>query len=418
MKRHLPILLLVACAVFFAATLYFLLKSRFEVGDVYPPASSLRSDPLGTMIFYESLAALPDLRVERDHSPFNRLPDGNGTTYLHLAADHYSWTNLSAETYRIIEQFLLEGGRLVITLTPNYATIADPEEEKAKNKKDSEKESDKDTEEKEDKDPKESDKDDTKHSYVSLEEKWGLLLERPERKEKRQQAFDVKNISPLPLPSTLQWHGDIVLKDPSAAWQIIYNGPEGPVLAEMKRGPGQVVIATDSYFVSNEALVRDRSPELLAWLIGPNHHVVFDEAHLGIMESPGIAALARKYRLLGGAAALFVLAALFIWKNSSRLAPLRQPADFAPDQITGRDAASGYVALLRRNIPPDRILDACLDEWQKSFAHGTKFSAQDRAKIEDIISQENARPPRERDPVKTYQTLCAALKRNPTTPAT
>src|SRR5437016_9305442 len=36
-----------------------------ETGEVYPAYSSLRSDPLGAKALYESLAALPDLTVER-----------------------------------------------------------------------------------------------------------------------------------------------------------------------------------------------------------------------------------------------------------------------------------------------------------------------------------------------------------------
>ena len=39
-----------------------LLIMRFQVGDVYPPYSSYRSDPLGTKAFYEALNLLPDGR--------------------------------------------------------------------------------------------------------------------------------------------------------------------------------------------------------------------------------------------------------------------------------------------------------------------------------------------------------------------
>ena len=57
MKRRLPILLLAACSVGFAIGLFQLFRLRFAVGDVYPEYSSLRSDPVGTMAFYESLRA-------------------------------------------------------------------------------------------------------------------------------------------------------------------------------------------------------------------------------------------------------------------------------------------------------------------------------------------------------------------------
>ena len=40
-----------------------LFQLRFEQGDIYPAYSSLRADPLGTKVFYESLETLPGLSV-------------------------------------------------------------------------------------------------------------------------------------------------------------------------------------------------------------------------------------------------------------------------------------------------------------------------------------------------------------------
>jgi hypothetical protein len=68
------------------------------------------------------------------------------------------------------------------------------------------------------------------------------------------------------------------------------------VVVERQVGRGTIVMASDSYFLSNEALQRDRHADLLAWLVGSGTQVVFDEAHLGIVEKPGVATLMRKYR--------------------------------------------------------------------------------------------------------------------------
>ena len=37
--------------------------------------------------------------------------------------------------------------------------------------------------------------------------------------------------------------------------------------------------------------------------------------------------------------------------------------------MAGKDAAAGFVNLLRRNIPPRDVLTTCFAEWKKSFAH-------------------------------------------------
>src|SRR5262249_22813332 len=95
-----------------------LVTLRFDTGDVYPEYSSLRSDPLGTMAFYESVDGLSVLAASRDFSTTNRLPDGPGTTYLHLAASRSAMENLPDDVFREIERFANAGGRLVMTMYP------------------------------------------------------------------------------------------------------------------------------------------------------------------------------------------------------------------------------------------------------------------------------------------------------------
>ena len=403
MKSSLPALILGCCVLMFGGTLLFLLKSRFEIGDVYPASSSLRSDPLGTMVLYDSLKQLPGLSVGRDHSASNRLPDGRDHTYLHFAANSSDWKELPADLCRTLDDFVVAGGRLVITMKPESAPPPSDKKEKSKEEKPAKKKEGKKAEEK---------KKSKDRELVSLAKRWGLeVATLPATKGQNDKRFQVQNVSALPLPKELPWHGDVVLAGSDATWHVIYTSKNGPVLAEKSRGAGTIVVATDSYFVSNEALVLERQADLLAWIVGPSHHVVFDEAHLGVLDSPGLAALARKYRLYGGAAALLVLAALFIWKNSTSLAPPRKASHNEGNVIVGRDAAAGFVGLLRRNVPRDRVLDLCIGEWRKAFARGTRFSELEKAAFEAVVAEENARPSRDRDPVETSRKLSAALSR-------
>src|SRR5215469_5525700 len=118
MKRYFPLFVLLGCAAAFALGIVYLFDLRFETGDVYPPYSSLRADPLGTMAFYESLEKLPGLAVRRDFSASNKLPDEDQAVYLHLAGDQFELGFMPDEAYRNIQDFLTRGGRLVITLFP------------------------------------------------------------------------------------------------------------------------------------------------------------------------------------------------------------------------------------------------------------------------------------------------------------
>ncbi len=118
MKKNLPWILLFGCVAAVAFGLVDLFRLRFEVGDVYPAYSSLRSDPLGTMAFCEGLGKLPGVVVRRDFSVSDRLPEEPHTVYLHLAAYRHDWQWVSKELFAELEKFQARGGRLVITFFP------------------------------------------------------------------------------------------------------------------------------------------------------------------------------------------------------------------------------------------------------------------------------------------------------------
>src|SRR5262245_42534764 len=106
MKRVLPAMLLVACGVMLTYGIIRLITLRFELGDVYPEYSSLRSDPLGTMVLYESLSDIDEVDARRDFSTANTLPTANRTTYLHIATTATAWQSVTNETFREIERFI------------------------------------------------------------------------------------------------------------------------------------------------------------------------------------------------------------------------------------------------------------------------------------------------------------------------
>src|SRR5262249_13048084 len=154
-------------------------------------------------------------------------------------------------------------------------------------------------------------------------------------------------------------------------------------------GKGTLVLCSDSSFASNLALEREKETGLLVWLIGPNHHVLFDESHLGVEESTGVATLARRYRLHGLAAGILGLAVLFAWKNAAPFAPLLAASDsdrFRWSAMTGRQAFEGLEAVLRRHIAPSALLAACVEQWKRSLPrHGADNA--DAAAMEAVLRQ-------------------------------
>ena len=390
MKRYLGVILIPAFALALVFEIIQLFQFRFETGDVYPAYSSLRSDPLGTMALFESLQTVPGLNVQRDLRPTNTMPQSEGLTYLHLATLPEEWMGMQEEGFREIETFLKAGGRLVVTFYPQAKRP--PEFLRRLEAPD-----------------KNEDKDEKKKP--SARELWGMNYEIRNLKAQAD-AYEpavVEHAGGLPIPQTLSWHSGVVLTDLDPAWKAIYSRESAPVVIERAFGKGTAVIATDSYFLSNEAMLKDREPQLLSWLIGPNKEIMFDEAHFGITESPGVATLIRRYRLTGLIAGLLVVAGLYVWKNSTSLVP--KPSEVAKESLVeGRDSAAGFINLLRRSIAADEILAACFAEWRKSAAQSA-LSPSRIAAAESAYETETSLTKKDRDSVRAYNTISDILRR-------
>jgi hypothetical protein len=413
MNRNFSLILLLACLIGFALGIVELFKLRFETGDVYPEYSSLRNDPLGASAFYESLGRLPGMSADRDFSVNGELPAGSGIAYLHLAGDSGDWKALTEETFKEIESFLRHGGRLVVALFPKTTELfkSSSRERKPEVKKTASQPAEKSGPGKPGR-KREKTKGATGERWVSLKERWGLEFGfkklAPGPGGSYEPVFAANNDEPS-LPDFVTWHSGLVFTNLDPAWRVIYSRDSSPVLIERKFGAGSVVFSTDTYFISNEALRKERHAELLAWLIGSCRRAVFDEAHLGIVEAPGVASLMRRYHLHGLVAGLLLLAGLFIWKNLAGFAP-PGPEEKADAYVAGKDSAAGFVNLLRRHVAPRELLNVCVAEWGKSFPRQMVSPAR-RERVQAVINAEKARPPRERDSVRAYLAICEALKK-------
>jgi hypothetical protein len=418
MKR-LPVLLLLLVAGGFLYGLIHLFNLRFESGDNYPAYSSLRADPLGAKALYESLDQL--LPARRHLQPLSRLGEGRDTTLVWLGED-VKKLRLSPNEFKDLETFVRTGGRVVIGLLPvlerprinrfaargprGKGALPAPPAGAPTNA------------------PGWQPGDEFDEiRRVSIRERWNVSFDYAELSK----TDDGKIVPVLaarrglpddsPLPRSISIHTSLHFDALDPAWRTIYARVAGtnvqPVVAERTMGKGSIVLCADSFPFSNESLRREREPELLAWFIGPAREVVFDETHLGVQEDPGVATLARKYRLGGVFAALLILAGLFIWKNSTGFMPPHeeQLARERGELVEGKDSAAGFINLLRRNIPPADLMKVCLEQWNAHFAHARKPSEARLEAMQKIIDAEKVLEPRQRNPVRTYQQFCEILKR-------
>lgn len=382
-----------------------LMRLRFESGDVYPPYSSLRSDPLGAKIFLESVDRLPGFSAERNFRPPREIPAAPTAAVLFLGISPRDFTE--TDFVRDIHRLAADGHRVVVTIRPldsddrHFVASASRSGNPgggARRKLQGRTQSG----------------ERQAGSATDLPSKWDLQLRvdpgATNRNFRPPGASIARRTSIANLPDQLEWHSDLRLQTTNDSWRTIYQCEDAPVLVERTFKAGTIVLSTDSYFLSNEAMYLDRHPALLAWISGTHRLLTFDESHFGIMIRPGIAGLARKYRLHGLVAGLFVLAALFIWKNTSPLVP-PDPEPASANEFAGKDANSGFVNLLRRNIPPSDVVIIGYEQWKRSAPEaarpGTTLTETDA-----FVAAEKSRSAKDRDPIALYQTLAGLLIRS------
>jgi len=416
------LLLLPALLALFGFGVVRLLQLRFETGDIYPPYSSLRVDPLGTRAFYESLETLRGVTVQRFIEQWTKLPEGRNTTLFVFGADTFNMNDSTADEYKKLEQFMYDGGRIVVSFAPlntrPWTTRRkEAKEQNGAREKQPDREEDKSDGEVEDKTGRTKKKrpfDENEEwpgiKRISIKDRWGIdfgYADLPKDADGVYQSAVARRSADMNLPESIAWHTALYFDKPGTNWNVTYRRDKHPVLIERKFGSGSLVFSADSYFLSNEAMRKERHPELLAWLAGANPNVLFDETHLGVMEEPGIAALVRKYRLHGVVTGLVLLAGLFVWKNAVSFVPVygEDQAEVSGDAVTGKDSAAGFVNLLRRSISSSQIVPVCFAEWKRARAPGRVELDKKMEQAAAVIAEELARQARERNAVECYRKI-------------
>lgn len=398
MKRHaLAWGMLLGCTALLVLGLARLFQLRQMGGDVYPAYSSLRPDPLGVKALYLALQEV-GLEVRRNFRPWPWVKPEDKVTWFMVGIKRDSFQDEWPDFGNTVEALAKHGGRLLLAfegeLTPPTSNLprlwrklsrqTPPGAEPRK----------------------------------PLEENWQFEFAHVPLPQKDQETFAPtvarRASAPAELPETLMWRSSLVFTNASSVWRVLYRVNDQPVMMERPWGRGTLVLLSDSFLLSNEAMRFQRQPALLAWLLGRPAVVVFNETHLGVIEQPGMGSLLRQYRLQGVAALLGLLALLYIWQNTFPLAPA--PQNRAGEQTTlvrGRDTMMGLVNLLRRGLPPRQLLRVCLEHW-KDTAGRTAHPAT-VAEMEARINAFEQTPARLANPASVFAELArlSAQKRRP-----
>jgi hypothetical protein len=305
MKRSASIALAAVLAAVFVGGLLYLFNRRFAGGDAYPAYSTLRSDPAGSKLIFESLSRLQGVTVLRSYRALERVTDRNSTVLL-LGLEPRIFAMQPESELHAFEEFAQRGNRMVFGM----AEAAGRERLRS----------------------------------GRLETLWGVRFG---------------------LDFDKQGHSDLYFAE-AKNWEVLEADGTRPVVVEKAFGKGSIVLVAGGRMFSNESVADARQTQLLTQIIGAHARILFDESHFGIVESGSVVALARRFRLHGLALGLAIITVLFIWKNASSFPPVASaPRD---EKVFGRTSVAGLVTLLHRHVAPDRLAAACWQEWLKSHA--------------------------------------------------
>ncbi len=407
-------LIALLCGVLFVIGLTQLFLLRFEAGDVYPPYSSLRADPLGTRALFESLNRISADAARRNFRSLSQIDLDPHTTLMIIGLGEDNFFRSRKKRENLLEILAQSGGRLVMTFTPDSSHWIKKDDDKTD--REAPQEEDRWTDEEPMEAVVEEDKGDDGSSTCGEADFWDGMNPLGFRfnmtGDESMDDFAVRLVNGPHtdiLPLTIPWRSPLSFELGDEGWETLYTWQDEPVVALRPWGRGTLVIAADSYLLSNEALRNQRFAGWLAWLVKPGHDIIFDEFHKGLVKQPGVAGLTRQYRLHGVFAALLAIALLFVWRHSAIFVPsvqAEQAADHSPP-AGGRDTSQGMVHLARQHIGTKELLPLCFQAWKTQAVR--RVSSSRIAEVQALVQQAAAEPRKETQ-VQIYKEICELLK--------
>lgn len=381
-------LALAACAGAFALGLAGLFRDRLEVGDIYPPGSSLRSDPLGSRALFEALDRLPGVEAARAYSRADLRGTGQGDAILFLGLDA---KHPPAAVLRQMDTLARAGARVIGVFSPGKApSPASPAAAAGT-------------------DSAHGNKPVTVTRILPGSERpdWGFRVRLDSGLAAgTRRAASPPDGGPDSVPVTgIAWFDSL-----APEWSVRYSIGKGRAAGiERPLGKGSVALASDGYFASNEAQREEgpaRPARMAAWLVGNSRRVLFEERHLGIRRDEGMVDLLARHRAHHALPALALLLFLALWRMRARPGPAFPETAEAGSVPDTRSALAG---LLRRSLGDRGVLENCLRLWSPSSAAARAARPADGPEGDPRVREILSGPPKGPEPLARAYTALQSL---------
>jgi hypothetical protein len=329
---------LLAAGIFATVFAILLLMARENQSNTSDLGSSLREDPYGTSLLFDSYgrAGYPVKRSQDEQS----LSDENAltTTAFFIGGHAFDvWTTerenqAAREQFRVrLEEFLARGGRVVVVAP----------------------------------------------AWKLKSESQGWEVENVWNQTPRESAptwVSPDSGSMPPGSENMYLTGDAPRLKTDAAWTVLYAAradaktqPDSSLyvyMAMRKVGNGQLIAASQLSFLLNETIKTHPNPALLDFLPGGRRVVWVDETLHGLHQGQGVLWLVERYRLEAALLLFWATLLALLWSMSGDL--VRRPArDNAQLIRHGEGAGVATRRLLQRSIAREQVVKECWEEFRR-----------------------------------------------------
>jgi hypothetical protein len=332
---------LLAAGIFAAAFAILLLMAHQNQSNASDMGSSLRQDPYGTSLLFDSYARA-GYQVKRSQDE-DSLADQDASETAAFFVGDYVWGSQgmeagnTADRFRDrLEGFLSRGGRVVLIEHAGKlrSTSQDWEVEN-----------------------------DWSHWDPHSGPKWIS-----------------PDLSTMPKDSEMMYlNSDAPWLKTDSHWTTLYAGAvssnaktenSARVYMAMRRaGKGELVAVSQQWFLLNETIKSHPNPVLLDFLTGGRRSIWVDETLHGLRQDKGILWLVQRYRLQVALMLSWVALLLLLWSMSGDL--MRRPARDQVAEIMRHDETAGVAGrrLMQRSIAAELVVAECWDQFRRRSPH-------------------------------------------------
>jgi hypothetical protein len=342
---------LLAAAIFAAVFSLLLLIAHQNQANTSDMGSSLRQDPYGTSLLFDSYERA-GYHVERSQDQ-DSLSDQNASQTTAFFIGGYptgDWEtkdgkpDTGSKILGRLENFLARGGRVVL-VQPAWRLKSESQ-------------------------------------GWEVENKW----------IQGEQVADPAWVSPdldvLPVGSEAMY---LAARAPwlktDAHWTALYTKPVDPgaapdasarvYLAMLPVGKGELIAASQESFLLNEVIKTHPNPVLLDFLAGGRPVIWVDETLHGLRQQQGALWLVQRYRLQAALLLFWATLLTLLWSLSGDLVR-RPPREWSAEVVrNGESAGVAGQRLLQRSISPGQVVAECWEQFERRSPQDAKAISTD-----------------------------------------